>query len=287
VFILGMAIFVYGKRYYVVRPPTGSMLTKAFAVIRSAWRNRHDHDDEGLGFLYHADEQHSRLFIADLSQALRACKVFLLFPVYWLLYNQMQSNFVLQGGYMARPKWLAQEQLNLVDAIIIVALIPVFDGFIFPFVRRVFKVNLGQIARIAFGFVMAAIGLVYAALLQRAIAHRGHWTGADGKYILNDGAVGVSVWLQIPPYIFIAISEIFSAISALEFAYSQAPKTMKSIIMAIFLLTNAGGAVLGLILTPFFIPQNFEIIFYCLSAGMFLMAIIFWTFFRRMFDVQE
>jgi len=284
-FILGLAVFVNGRKYYTVRPPTGSILTKSFDVIRSAWRNRHEPMEEGLGFLFHADEQYSRIFVADLSQALKACKVFLLFPVYWLLYNQMQSNFVAQGEWMDRPKWLTPEQLNLVDAIIIVCLIPVFDGIIFPGIRKLFNVRLGQIARIAIGFVIAGAGFVYCAFLQGSIAKRGHWDDKQ-NYILT-ASKGVSIWLQIPPYIFIAISEIFSAISALEFAYAQAPKSMKSIIMAIFLLTNAGGAILGLILTPFFVPQNFEIIFYSFSGGMLVLAVVFWKFFGTAYEIQE
>jgi len=223
-FILGLLTFWIGRNSYVINPPTGSLLSKAVGAFGSAWRNRSNPEADGSeGFLFRADpEMFPRQFVTDLTTTLRTCKVFLLFPVYWLLYNQMQSNFITQGDWMDKPTWLKSEQLNLVDSIIIIALIPVFDALVFPCMRRVFRTNLGCISRMTIGFVIAGIGFVYAGLLQRSIQNRGNWLTEDGKlvYHLFPGSNKVSVWLQIPPYIFIAISEIFSSVSALEFAYA-------------------------------------------------------------------
>ena len=51
--------------------------------------------------------------------------------------------------------------------------------------------------------------------------------------------------LTITSYIFIAISEIFASITALEYAYTKAPKNMRSLVMAINLFTSAVSAALG------------------------------------------
>lgn len=286
-FLVGITVFVFGKYTYTIRPPTESILSRATAALRSAWSNK-DPVAAEEGFFYRADpSRFSRQFIADLTQALNACKVFLLFPFYWLLYNQMQTNFITQGMWMDRPTWLAASQLNLVDSLIIVFLIPVFDSFVFPLLRKTFRTEFGAISRMAIGFVIAALAFVYAGLLQHAITGRGDWInlgGGEYEYLLHEGASKVSVWLQIPPYVLVAISEIFTSISALEFAYSEAPKSMKSIVMSLFLLTNAGGSLLGMALAPLFTANNFEMIFFGFSVGMVFFAMLFWKLFRNAYN---
>lgn len=62
---------------------------------------------------------------------------------------------------------------------------------------------------------------------------------------LNGGKNYVSAALVIPAYVFIGISEVFASITGLEYAYKKAPVMMKSLVMALFLLTNCFGAVLA------------------------------------------
>ncbi len=39
------------------------------------------------------------LFIDEVKRGLVACKVFVFFPIYWLVYSQMLNNLVSQGMY--------------------------------------------------------------------------------------------------------------------------------------------------------------------------------------------
>lgn len=56
-----------------------------------------------------------------------------------------------------------------------------------------------------------------------------------------------SVWIQIPAYVLIALSEIFASITGLEYAYNKAPTRLKSLVMSIFLLMSAFGSLLCLV----------------------------------------
>lgn len=95
----------------------------------------------------------------------------------------------------------------------------------------------------------------------------------DGTYAPNN----VSILWQMPAYLLVAMSEIFASVPGLEYAYTKAPANMKSFIMGtcerrdrarasggadaksssgLFLLTNAGGAVLGMLVSPFAVDPN-------------------------------
>jgi POT family proton-dependent oligopeptide transporter len=84
---------------------------------------------------------------------------------------------------------------------------------------------------------ISALSFVVVALLQQRIDVQG-----EGK-----------VWFawQIIPYLLITIGEVMVSITGLEFAYTQAPKRMKSIIMGFYMLTVALGNVLVALLARF------------------------------------
>src|SRR5262249_45971965 len=100
--------------------------------------------------------------------------------------------------------------------------------------------------RITVGMGITACSFVAAALIQHRIDAQG-----SGQ-----------VWFawQIVPYLLLTIGEVMVSITALEFAYTQAPRRMKSTIMSFLNLTIALGNILvallsyfsGLKLAPFF-----------------------------------
>ena len=56
-----------------------------------------------------------------------------------------------------------------------------------------------------------------------------------------DHGIKLSIGWQILAYTLLTVSEILVSITGLEYAFSQAPKTMKSTIMAVFMLTVFAG----------------------------------------------
>jgi POT family proton-dependent oligopeptide transporter len=61
----------------------------------------------------------------------------------------------------------------------------------------------------------------------------------------NPVTSSLNVWIQSGSYILIALSEIFAAISGLEYAFTKAPKNMRSLVMAVFLFTSAVSSAIG------------------------------------------
>lgn len=46
-------------------------------------------------------------------------------------------------------------------------------------------------------------------------------------------------------YVLIAFSEIFASITGLEYAFTKAPRNMRSLVVSLFLFTNGFAAALG------------------------------------------
>merc|ERR1712025_818519 len=63
------------------------------------------------------------------------------------------------------------------------------------------------------------------------------------KYMLTTPNIIHMLWL-LPQIIIITIGEIMFSITGIEFAYSQAPNSMKSVVQAFWLLTTAFGNVI-------------------------------------------
>lgn len=62
--------------------------------------------------------------------------------------------------------------------------------------------------------------------------------------------VSINVWAQTGSYVLIAFSEIFASITSLEYAFSKAPKNMRSLVMAFSLFQSALAAAIGEAFNP-------------------------------------
>jgi POT family proton-dependent oligopeptide transporter len=91
--------------------------------------------------------------------------------------------------------------------------------------------------RVTVGMFLTALSFVATALVQQAI----------------DRSPPNSVWVgwQVIQYAIMTIGEVMVSITGLEFAYTQAPKKMKSTVMGFWLLTVTLGNVLVAFLAGF------------------------------------
>ncbi|OAX80130.1 hypothetical protein ACJ72_05542 [Emergomyces africanus] len=100
VFLVGTAILILGRKFYVVRPPKGSIITDAFKAIWVMIRNRNMdapknsfQREHGGGRTFPWNDH----FVDEVKRALVACQVFAFYPIYWVVYGQFSGNFVAQG----------------------------------------------------------------------------------------------------------------------------------------------------------------------------------------------
>jgi len=148
--------------------------------------------------------------------------LFLFIAAFWALYDQTGSSWVFQAAQMdlnfLGVTWL-ESQIQAVNPILILTFIPLFTFVLYPAIDRVFK--LTPLRKIGIGFALMVATFALSALIQSWI----------------DAGQSPSIGWQFAAYGLITASEIMVSIVGLEFAYTQAPKSMKSMIMSLYLLS--------------------------------------------------
>jgi len=68
----------------------------------------------------------------------------------------------------------------------------------------------------------------------------------------------VHIFWLLPQYFVVTVGEILFSITSMEFAYSQAPKSMKSVIQALYLMTTAVGNLITMVIVEIFSEIGLE-----------------------------
>lgn len=177
------------------------------------------------------------------------------------------------------------------DPISIIIFIPILDKLVYPALRKA-HIELKPIARITIGFMLAALCLAYAAIVQHIIYTAGPCygnpldcpagTAPNGDALPNH----VHIAVQTPAYVFIGVSEIFISVTGLEYAYTKAPPSMKSFVQSLYLFTNAIGSALSEALVPATGDPAIMWMYTGVSIAAAAVGVIFWFTFRH-YDQQE
>ncbi len=156
----------------------------------------------------------------------RLCIIYVFVAPFWALFDQMDSAWMLQAEKMNRH-WLGHTwlptQIVALNPLMILILIPVFSYAIYPAINEIFP--LTALRKIGLGLFLAASPFVASALIE--------------TQIVAGGAPSIG-WMVLA-YALLTSAEIMVSITCLEFSYTQAPKKMKSFIMAVFLLSISLG----------------------------------------------
>ncbi|KAF4185507.1 hypothetical protein CNMCM8927_001334 [Aspergillus lentulus] len=269
--LLAIVALVAGRKKYVVQQPHGSAVTKAIRVLWISLKNN-GNMDAARPFAMEATGTPvcwDNTFVDELKRALVACRVFLLYPIFWLCNGQANNN-------LPRPSQLFERLLTFIvglfNPLAILIAVPLFERLINPALRR-FDIPFKPISRMTTGFVAIAFAIAIAAIIQ--------------QLIYQSPPSRVSILLQIPVYALIGLSEFFASLSGMEYAYTKAPRSMRSIVSALFLLTCTIGSTVGVTLSPVSVDPKVLVEYAFLSITMFATAVVFYFCFRRYNQMEE
>jgi proton-dependent oligopeptide transporter, POT family len=175
----------------------------------------------GLGYL---KETFSKEGLSTLG---RIAMVFFFILFFWGLWGMSNgAEWTLQAEKMDLH-WMGMNliaaQVQTANPILILIFIPIVNYVLYPAIDKVF--TLTPLRKIGIGLFITALSFVVIVMIQG-------WIDAGLKPSIN--------W-QLLAYVILTLGEAMVSITGLEFAYTQAPNSMKSSVMALWLLTVASG----------------------------------------------
>ena len=251
---MSLVIFLMGRKTYIRVPPAGRD-PNGFAAVLSS---RLSKGDAG------ARAQHGDVAVNGMAGVFKIAGVFAPIITFWALYFQYGSSWFNQAEKMNLDVFgwhMEPAQMEALNAILILVMVPLFSYVIYPSLEKM-GIKITMLRRIGAGLFIAAPAFVAAAMIQR-------WIEAGGTPHIG--------W-QVIQYVIISISETLISVTALEFAYTQAPKSMKGAIMSFWFLTiGLGSFVTGVVTRAVsFANQTNYFLFWAgfMACGAVLFAII-------------
>lgn len=166
---------------------------------------------------------------------------------------------------------------------------PIIQKGLYPYLTKK-NIAFRPITRMTVGFFILFLSMVYIIGVQKLIYMSGpcydrplECPAADNGTIPNQ----ISVFLQIPIYFISSLAEVFCMTTGTEYAYNNAPDSMKTLVQAIWLAMAGIGISLALAFTPL-TKDPYLVIMYGSLAGLLGGAtILLWVLFRHLDNVEE
>ncbi len=156
----------------------------------------------------------------------RLSGIYLFIAMFWALFDQNGSSWVLQAQQMNRVVFgieILPSQIQAANPLLIVLLTPLFYRFLYPRLARF--LNLSYLNKVAIGMFITVSSFVLVAGIQMRI----------------DAGYHPSIGWQLLAYLLLTSAEVMVSITCMEFSYTQAPKTMKSFVMSLYMAAIALG----------------------------------------------
>ncbi|XP_031634096.1 solute carrier family 15 member 2-like isoform X2 [Contarinia nasturtii] len=266
--IISIVFFVIGKSSYThVKTSSENMIIRMYKCTKHAIsaRRREKGDKSHKNLLDYSIDKYGAEFIDDIRILLQILVLYLPFPIFHALLDQIGSRWSLQasnmngdlGFYTIEP-----DQMQMLDALMCLTFVPLFDTILYPIMG---KIGIRQpIHKIIIGGILIGCSFLLAAFLEFSIVR-------SPEHSIN------MLW-QIPQYVILTLGEVMFSVTGLAFSYDQAPASMKSVVQAFWLLTIAFGNVVFVAVIKMKIveTQTFEFILFAalMFIALFILAIL-------------
>ncbi|KAL3877171.1 hypothetical protein ACJMK2_034918 [Sinanodonta woodiana] len=279
ILVVGLVVLRIGQRTYKHVPPSESVLKKAITLC---WRmRRRDRDQFNV-----SQSETSNMY--DVKNVLKILPIYGFVTIYWMSYAQMSTSLFLQSTKMD----LSIDDVNIppafliyFNAIMVVLCIPLMDTIIYPLLIK-FGKGPSYLQRIGIGMFLAVLALCYAGSLE--IFRQQHERSVQESSIISYNASNLTVFHQVPVFALLGLSEVWTSITSLEFAFTRFPDYMQGLITGLFLMTIGLGSVYSIILTaivqrakPDWYPNgpatsgHMEVLFFLIAGITFVFMLIF------------
>ena len=167
---------------------------------------------------------HPAASVDGVRSVLRVLVIFALVTPFWSLFDQKASTWVVQADSMVKPSWFQSSQMQALNPMLVMLLIPFNNLILYPFCKRI-GLELTALRRMGLGIAFSGVAWIVVGFMQLAM----------------DGGNALSITWQVLPYALLTMGEVLVSTTGLEFAYGQAPLAMKGVIMSFWSLSVTIG----------------------------------------------
>ncbi len=202
----------------------------------------------------------------------RMAVIFVFVAAFWALFDQTGSRWVLQGEKMHQQfmGWtLDPSMLQAANPLFVMIMIPLCSFVIYPLLNR-FMV-LTPLRKIGLGLFLAIPSFLIPAWLESRIV------AGDTPHIL---------W-QVTAYFFITLAEVMISITALEFSYTQAPKSSKSLMLGLNMAAVSLGNVFTALVNKFGAASLTGPSYFLFFAGVMAVAAVVYVGVAQFFQPRD
>ncbi|MFA0922932.1 POT-type proton-dependent oligopeptide transporter [Xanthomonas fragariae] len=167
---------------------------------------------------------HPDVAVEGVRALLRVLVMFALLTPFFSLFDQKASTWVLQGREMTMPAWFTASQMQALNPLLVMLLILFNNLVLYPLLRRS-GWEPTPLRRMTIGIAFSGLA----------------WIAVGAIQLGMDSGEPMHIAWQILPYTLLTVGEVLVSATGIEFAYSQAPPSMKSVVMSFWYLTTTVG----------------------------------------------
>ncbi|CAJ0584640.1 unnamed protein product, partial [Mesorhabditis spiculigera] len=188
--IVATVLFMLGSFWYKKPPPSDNVFSEVAKIIGRAGINKMKAREPKAHWLDHYMTTHScdsdprcqqlkqtshnknachKLgYVDDVRQLLRLLVMFLPVPMFWALYDQQGSVWLIQGIQMDCRLWgnvlFMPDQVQVLNAVLILCFIPIFQVIVYPIASKFFE--LTPLRKMVAGGLLAACSFAITGFVQ-------------------------------------------------------------------------------------------------------------------------
>ncbi|KAF8786290.1 Solute carrier family 15 member 2 like protein [Argiope bruennichi] len=168
-FVIALVVFLIGKPLYIIKPAEGSVFVSVFRCIGYAlFKKATAKDVKKEHWLEYADDKYDEELINDIRCLQRVLLLLIPLPVFWALYEQQGSKWVLQASKMNGEVYgshIKPDHMQVINPLLILVLIPIFDNVIYPLALKC-NICRTPLQRMTIGGLLCAFSFVIAAIIE-------------------------------------------------------------------------------------------------------------------------
>ena len=198
------------------------------------------------------------------------------------MFSQLGSRWTFQAARMdgtIGAITIKPEQMGSSQMILTLLMLPMFNKIIYPLCAKC-NILKKPLQKISVGAIICGVAFLVSGLLELQLQKTLPMTAGEAnitRSVLQTPTTlaSIHIFWQLPQHFLMAVTRILFMTNIMEFTYSEAPTSMKSMVQAAFLLTRAAGNLLVILVAELKLVSDQASEFFLFSGLMSTCSLVF------------